>query len=75
MSELLKWSEKNTVYKEQLKRQRLFSRQMRRLGMDLTAVFNYLMHGYKDRVKFFPNEHSKRTRCNSPTARREVLIR
>lgn len=38
LSELLKRSEK-TLYKEQL-RQRLFSQQMRRLGVNLTAVFN-----------------------------------
>lgn len=62
------------MYKEKLRRKGLFSLQIR-LRIDLTAVFNSLMHGYKDRARLFSKVHSRRTRGNSENATREILIR
>lgn len=62
------------MYKEKLRRKGLFSLQIR-LRIDLTAVFNSLMHGYKDRARLFSKVHSRRTRGNSQTATRKILIR
>ena len=63
------------MYKEKLRRKGLFSLQIRRLRIDPTTVFNSLMHCYKDRARLFSKVHSRRTRGNSQTAPREILIR
>lgn len=62
------------VYKETLRRKGLFSLQIKRLRIDLTAVFNAFIHSYKDRARLFSKMHS-RIRGNSQTATREILIR
>jgi len=51
------------MHKEKLMRKGLFSLQIRKLRIDLTTVFNSLMHGYKDRARLFSEVHSRRTRA------------